>query len=163
MCADSGVSTSPVAMQFRPDRGELERDVRGDHGQRRGGDRSDAETDARTTGMRTGDEDQRAAGSHPSDARTGNPQRTQKMLVEGTLRLVEIDVAKRRIGRAAAADQDVVDRLGQPGEEAFDVGGAAEVECRGPHGVDVACGAVEALTSATGEDDARVLRRLRDR
>jgi hypothetical protein len=67
--------------------------------------------------VRTGDEDPRAAGSHPADARAGHPQRTQEMLVEGTLRFVEIEVTKRRIGWASAA--------GQP-----DAGAAAEDDDR---------------------------------
>jgi len=78
------------------------------------------------------------------------------MLVEDAFSFVEVDLAQRRVGWAAAADQHVVDRRGQPGEEAFDIGGAAEVEYPGPRGVDVAGGTVEAFALATGEDDARI-------
>ena len=85
-----------------PDRGELDREVRGDHGQRRGGDRGDAEPDAGPPGVRTRYEDQRSRRVEPARGTRGRPAAApRRCSSRARSRFVEIDVARaaRRAGR----------------------------------------------------------------
>ena len=69
----------------------------------------------------------------------------------------EVELRQRRVVRAGAGDQHVVDRRGQPVEERpepFEVGG---IEGRDARRADLGRGALEALAIAAREDDLGAL------
>jgi hypothetical protein len=84
------------------------------------------------------------------------------VIVERALRLLDVQFGKWRVVGPPGGHQDVVDRLGQAGEELLQRGCIRGVERRGGDGADLAPGLLEALGVAGGQDDlgARRARRV---
>ena len=104
-----------------------------------------------------GHEQQRAAGPHPADGLLGHGDRQPDVMVPIELPPVVLQLGQRRVVRAGAGDQHVVDRSRQAAEEAAERGLVGGVKRRGIARADLGRGLLQAVGVPAGDDHAGAL------
>jgi hypothetical protein len=140
-----------------PDRRGLDREV-GDQGWQRGGDRPhDRQPRSPAAAAGTAHEQQRAARPHPAGGLLGHRDGQPDVMVVIEVGSVAVQLGQRRVVRAGAGDQHVVDRPRQVAEEPGERGRVGGVERGGVARADVGRGLLQAVGVPARDDDAGAL------